>query len=144
MLSAVKLQAVDDLVDDLALGAQRNTHQIELGARNRLHHLAVRGIVAGLEHVLGVDRRHHAARQRAVERARQRGTVGAIDQDRLADQPQVFRARAVFIGLADAFRICRGDAAGEERRDVELLPGFEIGADDDGDLGVELQGFTPT
>src|SRR6185369_7107657 len=62
----------------------------------------------------------------------------AVDQDWLADQRQVFRARCVAIGLADAFGKRRGDAAGKEGRDVEFLPRFEIGPDHDRDLGVEL------
>ena len=134
----MKLQPVDDLVDRLALGAHRKADQVELGADHRLHHFAVGGVMRGLEHVLGIDRGLDVARQRAFERAGQRRTVGAIDQDRLSDQRQIFGARTVFVILADALGKRRGDAAGQERGDVELLPRFQVGPDDDRDLGVEL------
>ena len=124
---AVKLgPGLDDLVDHLALGAHGEPDQIEFGADHGAHHLAVGGVMRGLEHVLGIDRGRDVARQRPLERAGERGAVGAIDQNRLADQRQIFRAGAVAIGLADAFGKRRGNAAGEEGSDVELLPRFEI------------------
>lgn len=49
------------------------------------------------------------------------------------------RSRCVGKRLADATWICRSDAAGQERRDVQLLPDFEVGPDDERDFGVELQ-----
>jgi hypothetical protein len=59
---AVKLQTIDDLVDHLALGAHREPDQIEIGAHDRPHRLAVGGVMRGLEHVLGVNRRRDIAR----------------------------------------------------------------------------------
>jgi hypothetical protein len=47
-------------------------------------------------------------------------------------------AGRILIRLSDARRKGAGDAAREERSDVHLLPSFEVGADDKGDLGVEL------
>ena len=136
----MKLQSIDDLVDHPALGAHRKPDEIEVSARHRPHGLAIGGVVRGLEHFLGIDGRRDIARQRAVERARQRGAVGAVDQDRLADQRQILRPRGVAIGLADAFGEFGGDAAAEEGGDVELLPRFQIGPDHDRDLGVEVHG----
>src|SRR5918999_4680452 len=83
---AVKLQPIDDLVDHLALGAHREADEIELGADHALNHLAVGGVMRGLEHVLGIDRWRNVAGERPFERAGQRRTIGAVDQDRLADQ----------------------------------------------------------
>ena len=51
--------------------------------------------------------------QRPFQRAGQRRPAGAVDQDGLADQRQIFRAGAVAIGLADAFGKGGGNAAGE-------------------------------
>src|ERR1700733_241996 len=92
---AVKLQAVDDLVDHLALGAHRQPDEIQLGADHGLDRLAVGRIMRGLEHILGIDGGLHASGQRPLERAGQRRPVGAIDQDRLADQRQIAGAGAV-------------------------------------------------
>src|ERR1700683_3952109 len=103
-LLAVKLQAVDDLVDHLALRAHGQPHQIEFAADHGLHHLAVGGVVRGREHVLGIDRGLDVARQRPLQRAGKLRPVGAVDQDRLADQRQILGAGAVLIGLAAAWR----------------------------------------
>ena len=100
---AVELQPIDDLVDHLALGTQGQPHEIEITPRHRLHRGAVGLVMGGLEHVLGVERRCDIARQRPFQRARQRCAVGAVDQDRLADQRQIFCFRAVFVRRADAF-----------------------------------------
>ena len=105
----MKLQTVDDLVYRLALGAHGQADQIEIGAHHRLHRLAVGGVMRGLEHVLGIDRGRDVARQRALERAGQRRAVGAVDQDRLADQRQIFCARSVLVRLPDAFGECGGN-----------------------------------
>ena len=110
----MKLQPIDNLVDHLALGTHREADEIEIGARDRLHDLAVGGIMRGREHVLGVERRFDATRERAVQRPRQRGAVGAVDQDRLADQGQIARPRSVFVVVTDTFGEGCGDAAGEE------------------------------
>ena len=109
-------------------------------------HVAIAVLFVGIaaSSVQNTTGRLDAPRQRPLQRAGQRRPVGAIDQDRLPDQRQIFRARAVFIRLADAFRKRRRDAAGEERRDVELLPRLEVGPDHDRDLGVELHGFSPS
>jgi hypothetical protein len=128
----------DDLVNHLSLGPHRQTHQIELGADHGLDHLAVGGVVRGLEHILGINRRRHVSRQRPLQRAAQRHQVSTVDQDRLADQRQIFRARAVAIGLADAFRKRCRDASSQKRSHVELLPCFKVGSDHDRDLGIEL------
>src|SRR5882724_6680326 len=111
----MKLQPIEDLVDHLALGAQREPDEIEVASPNRLDRGAVGGVVGGREHVLDIERGRDVAGQRAFERARQRRAVGAVDQDRLADQRQIARAGTVFVSVADAFRKRRGYAAGQER-----------------------------
>jgi hypothetical protein len=134
----VKPQPVDDLVDHLALGAHGEADKVEIGADHRPHHFAVSSVVRGLEHVLGINRRLHVTRQCPLQRARKRRPICAIDQDRLAYQRKILSARAVCIGLADAFRKCRRNTAGQECSDIQLLSRFEVGSDHDRDLGIEL------
>ena len=134
----MKTQPVDDLVDHLAFAAHGDSDQFKVGAGDRLHDLAVGRVVGGPEHVLGIERGRDASRQRPIQCARQCRAIGAVDQDRLTDQREIFRAGAVFISLADARRKRSGDAACEKRSDVQLLPDLEIGPDHDRDLGVEL------
>ena len=126
----MKLQSVDYLVDDLAVGAESQPHEVEVGPLHGPDHLAVRRIVRGPEHVLGVDRGLDAARERAIERPRECRPVGAVDQDRLADQRVVAVARAVLVGMADTIREGSRDSARKERRDIELLPRLKVVADD--------------
>src|SRR3981081_1373311 len=59
------------------------------------------------------DRGLHVAGQRPFERAGQRHQVGAIDQDRLADQ--IFCARTILLRFAAAFPTPAGQASGEAR-----------------------------
>src|SRR3546814_18606765 len=47
------------------------------------------------------------------------------------------------IGLADALGCPRGDAAGQESHDVQLLPDLEVVTDGDGDLGVVVHRWAP-
>jgi hypothetical protein len=94
----------------------------------------------GLEHVLGIDRGLHIAGQRALKRAGKLRPVGAVDQDRLADQRVIESTGTVLVRFADAFRKGGGNAAGEERSDIQLLPRLEVGPNHDRDLGVELHG----
>ena len=67
-------------------GAHGEADQVEFGADHGFDHFAVGGVVRGLEHVLGIDRGRNVARQRPFKRAGKRRAVGAVDQDRLADQ----------------------------------------------------------
>src|SRR5690349_15706576 len=95
--------------------------------------------MGGLEHVLGVEGGPDVTCQSAFERTRQCGAVcRAIDQDRLSDQRLILRAGAVFVRRADTFWIGCSDAARQEGGDIQLLPGFEIGTNDQRDLGIEL------
>ena len=138
----MKLQAIHDLVDYLALAAHGNADQIELTADHGLDRFPIGRVMRGLEHILGVNRGRHVAGERPFERAGQCRPIGTIDQDRLADQGQICGAGAVLIGRADAFGIGGDNAAGQERGHVELLPGFEVDPDHDGDLGIVEQKFS--
>ena len=82
----MEFQTIDDLVDHLALGAHGEPDQIEVGALDRPHRVAVSGIMRRLEHILGIDRRRDATRQRPLQCPRQRRAIGSVDQDRLSDQ----------------------------------------------------------
>ena len=98
----MKLQAIDDLVDHLALGAKGEPDQIEFGAKDPLHGRAVGFVMRGPEHVFGIDGGRHIAGERALQGTRERCAVRAVDQDWLADQRQIFRARAILVSFADA------------------------------------------
>src|SRR6185437_998649 len=67
--------------------------------------------------------------------------AGGIDEHRLAEPRQVDVARAVLVPLPDHLRPPARHRAGQERRDVELLPGGEVFPDRDRDLGVEPHGL---
>jgi hypothetical protein len=137
--SAVEFQPIDDFVDHLALCAHGDPDEIEVRTRDRLHHLAVGRVMRRSEHVLGIERRRHFARQRPSQRARQRCAVGAIDQDRLADEREISGAGTVFIGATDTGGKGGGNAAGEKMRRLSASAmALEIGPDHDRNLGVEL------
>ena len=74
--------------------------------------------------------------------ARDRGELaggGLVDEHGLAQHRQVLDTVGVDVGRADDVRAAvRGDAAHQERDDVQALPGREVVADDDGDLRVEV------
>src|SRR3546814_17964034 len=69
--------------------------------------------------------------------------VAREHQHRLAEDCEVGNAAGVMIGLADALGCPRGDAAGQESHDVQLLPDLEVVTDGDGDLGVVVHRWAP-
>ena len=131
----MKLEAVDDLVDELALGAKCQADQLEIGTQGDLDGSSVGGIVRRCEHLLGIDRRLHVARNRPIEGPREGWAIGAVDEDRFADQRVIGRAGRIFVWRSDRGGIGSGDAAGQEGCNVKLLPWLQIAADDDGNLG---------
>src|SRR5581483_6104774 len=62
---------------------------------------------------------------------------GGEDEDRLPEHRQILHVRGVEVGLADGVRRGGRDAADREGGDVELLPGGQVLAYDDCDLGVD-------
>ena len=106
------------------------------------------GVPVGAD--IGIGALHHRECRRAGKMLRQpvtarevelqRRRVGAEHDDRLTQQREVALAVGVLVRLAEQLGV-RGDAAHEERGHVELLPGQEVVAQDDGDLGVEADLF---
>src|SRR5262245_38837684 len=131
----MKFEAVDDLVDQLAFGAKCQADQLEIVTQDGLDGGSVGGIVRGCEHFLGIDRRLDIARNRPIECPGESRLVGAVDEDRFADQAVIGRAGAIFVGCSNAGGKGGGDAARQKCCNVEFLPWLEIAADDDGDLG---------
>ena len=87
---------------------------------------------------VGGEHRRAAARGRGRDRARRANvSVAGEDHHRLAEHRQVGGAVGVGVGLADQLGGRRGDPADEEGGDVQGLPGGEVVAQQDGDLGVE-------
>ena len=136
----MKLQTVDDLVDDLAVGAKCQADEIEIVARNRLDGGAIGRVVRRLEHVLGIHGGLYVARDGPVQRAGQCGSVGAVDQDRLPDQRVIRRARPVRVRLRryspETPPQCR--LPGRPPHSASAMS--PLAADRDGNLGVELPG----
>ena len=66
--------------------------------------------------------------------------AGGKDEDGLTDERPVAHPGGVDVAFADDLRIRSGQPAGQEAGDVEFLPGREILAHHDGDLGVEAHG----
>ena len=133
-------QPLEDGVGRLAFLVQGEAGEVQLGRRDGLDRGAIGFVVAGREHLLGIDRQPDIAAARALEGAAQLFAVAAEDQHRLAEQRHVEAAARILVRRADDVRRARGDRAGEERGDVELLPGGKVGPHGDRDLGVELHG----
>src|SRR5262245_12514179 len=131
----MKLEAVDDLVDQLALGAKGQADQLEIGTQGGLDHGPVGGIVRRCEHLIGVGRRLYLARDSPLQGSGESWSIGAVDEDRFADQGVIGRTGPIFVRHADAGGIGCGDAAGQECCNVKFLPWLQIAADDDGNLG---------
>jgi hypothetical protein len=135
----VQRRALHDLVDGVARAVHRHPDEVEVGAPDGRDDRSVGLVVPGREHVGGEHRGRHPAPDRALAHRRDDLPAALEHQHRLAEQRQVGRAVRVRVGLAEQVRV-RRDAAGEERGDVEPLPGREVVADDHGDLGLEAHG----
>ena len=70
--------------------------------------LAASCVVA--EHLLGIDRRLHVARNRPIEGSREGWAIGAVDEDRFTDQGLIGRAGRIFVWRSDRGGIGSGDA----------------------------------
>jgi hypothetical protein len=100
---------------------------------------AVIGVVAGGEHLRRVDRDRHRAALRPLAHLPQLGAGRLEDEDRLNEEREVADVVRVAVVLSDRFGSGRGgDAADQERGDVEPLPDGEVVAHDERDLGVEV------
>jgi hypothetical protein len=93
--------------------------------------------MAGREHLLGIEREGQVALPQPLMRPGQILAGAAEDHDRLAEHGQRAVAAAIFIGLADQLRRRAGDRTGEKGGDVQLLPGRQVEAQRNGDLGLE-------
>ena len=96
-------------------------------------------IVAGPEHVAGVQRERNLPAARTLANGVELGPIGREDEDGLGEQRQVLAAVCIAIGLTDRRGAgVRGDPAHEERRHVQGPPGGQVVPHHDGDLGVEV------
>src|SRR5689334_24923784 len=101
-MSGMEFEAVDNLVDGFALGPKAQADQVEIGTGDGLDGRPVGGIVAGCEHLLGIDRGRYLARDGPLEGPGQSRTIAAVDEDRFADQGVVVRTRGILVALANA------------------------------------------
>ena len=131
-------EAIDDLVDHLALGPERHADEIELVCAHRSDRRAVRLVVRRLEELFREDRELlDAALHRSLIRPAQGRRVGLEHQHRLPEHRQVSVPGAVDVGLADDAGLGPGNAADEERRHVRPLPVCEVIAQDNDQLRVK-------
>ena len=114
LLSFVKLQAVDNLVDDLPVGAKCQSNQVEVGSLYGPNGPSVGDIVRRCEHLLAIDRGFHVAADGSVQGPGECRPIGRVDQDRLADERVIARAGRILVWLPDAVGICRGYAGRDE------------------------------
>src|SRR5690606_41792145 len=101
---------------------------------------AVRPVVTGLEQLGDVVGDVHAAGEGARVGLADGAGVGLVDQDGLPEHRHVGVARRVLVRFADDLREAARDGAREEGGDVQPLPGGQVVADHDPDLGVEAHG----
>lgn len=138
--SAVQFQPLGDLVDLLALSVQAEADEIERIRGHRSDRGAVVHVIAGCEQFFGIEMRPDAALLRPLEHGPELRVARRKDQDGLADQWPVEAAGAIPVGLAREFQRGSDEPAGEEAGDIEFLPGCEIIANHDGDLGIVTHG----
>jgi NAD(P)-dependent dehydrogenase (short-subunit alcohol dehydrogenase family) len=135
----VPSEAAQDLVGRAVGRTDRHADQVEVLGRDRPHGRAVLVVVARAEQLVGVDRDLGLALERAPVRLPERVRAGLEHEHGLAQHGQVADAVRVLVLRPDGPLGARGDdAAHQERGDVEPLPGGEVVADDDGDLGREV------
>ena len=96
----------------------------------------VRVVMPGREHLFDVQPMRHGAIQGAAVDGFQRIGTGGQDDDRLHAKAVIAVRLGVLIWLADDLGRGAHDPAHQEGGDVQLLPGREVVADDDGDLGA--------
>ena len=125
-------EAVDDLVDHLSVGPERDADEVERLRVDCGDRRAVCLVMRRLEQVPREDRELlDAALHRALVRATQRSRVGLEYQDRLPEHRQIPVPRAVDVWLADDVGLGAGDSADEERGHVRALPVREVVAEND-------------
>lgn len=129
--------ALHDLVDDLAFGAQAQSDKLRVIGSVSRKDVSIRGIVAGREHVLDIGGNCHLALDGTLVDGSQNVLVSGKHHHGLNGHWIIDMSGAVTIGFADDCRRLGNDAAGQEGGHVQLLPVFEVIADDEGDLGVE-------
>ncbi len=126
-----------DLVDELPVGVKRDADDPRVVGAEAGEDLAVCGIVAGREHLLDIGGGADLALQRPAVDGAQRPGIRRQHDDGLDAQRVVDIAGRITIGFADELRFLTDDTAGQERGDVQLLPGLKIIAQDDGEFGFE-------
>lgn len=135
----VALQSSKDLVGLAVRGADREADEVEGLGADGLDRGAVLVVVAGREQVVRVDRELGFTFERAPVGLAQRLGARLVDEDRLAQHRQVLDTVGVLVVRPDrALGPGGGDPGHQERGDVEPLPGGEVVAHDDGDLGRKV------
>jgi hypothetical protein len=136
----MELQAIDYLVDDLAVGSIRETNQVQIATSDCLN----RGAMGRVVVVLNMSSVYTAGfTSRAIARSRARASAALSAPEVKVgwrNQPVVVRSGAICVRLADTAGKRRRNTTREESSHVQLLPYLKVAADHDGNLGVELHG----
>jgi hypothetical protein len=140
----VEPQAAEDLVHHAPLVVQGEPNQPQRVGGNRCDRGPVVGIVVGAEQLLGEDAQAHLVGDRAGVRGGE--LLGGPDEHQhgLDEHGQVLATGAVLVRLADDLVAAGGHRPRQERGHVQLLPGRQVVADDDGELGVEAHAGPPS
>ena len=129
--------ALGDLVDDVARSVDREADQVQVLPAHGPHGGPVIPVITGREEVRGEDRQGETTADSAVVRRGQRLLAPREDEDRLPEHRQVLGPVRVRVGLADHLGRPQPEPAHEKRRNVELLPHFQVVAQHNRDLGIE-------
>ncbi len=130
-------RALGDLVDDLLFGADGYADDLGIVGCVFGKDGSVGGVVAGCKHLLDEERRGDAALQRTAVDCRHRFVLCRQYNNRLDGKRIVEIAHPVFVGLTDHLGVLSGNAAHQESRDVQLLPGCKIVSQDDRNFGIK-------
>lgn len=136
-VSMIHARALGNLVDDLLVGSQSDSHHfrglwIALGYNG-----TIRSVMAGREHLLDIKRVAHAALQRPPMHARHCLTVRREHYHRLYGQRVIHVALTVPIGLAYEAGGAPNDTTHQKRGHVQLLPNLQVFTHDDSYFGIE-------
>jgi hypothetical protein len=131
-------EPIERLVHELPIAPYSKPDEIERRGRNSGNDCAIRGIVPGREHSIGVDGQLQATLVPAGACARQRRPDAREHEHGLSEQRVVRDAARVVVGFADQPGMRSGQTARQERRYIELLPHREVIRQGHGDLGIEL------
>ncbi len=83
-------------------------------------------VITSNEEVIGIDAHYKTTAQRTIEGTANTGPITRVDQHWQAEFGEIVLLRCIHVVLSDKVRIPRPDSARYERRNVQLLPDFQV------------------